>query len=42
MLKTIQAPMVWSSLNGLINVFKPAGVKVKQVKHSVLVNIAKG
>lgn len=36
------APLVWQCLNGVINTFKPAGVKTKHVKYAILGNITKG
>lgn len=36
------APTVWNYLNGVVNVFKPAGVSVKQVKKAILGNLSKG
>ena len=42
-LKKIQdASVVFKHLNGLINVYKPAGMKVKHVKTAILHNISRG
>ena len=45
MLKTVlikDAPTVWNNLNGIINVFKPAGIKVSQVRAAVIANLCRG
>lgn len=36
------APLVWNHLNGIINAFKPAGMKSKHVKYAIIGNITKG
>lgn len=36
-----EAPAVWNHLNGIINVFKPAGISVKNIKAAVLGNLCK-
>lgn len=36
------APVVWNCLNGIINVYKPAGISVKNIKSSILGNLCKG
>lgn len=35
------APLVWNHLNGIINAFKPAGMKSKHVKYAIIGNITK-
>lgn len=39
---TKDAQLVWRQLNGIISVFKPAGVKTTQVKYSVISNLVRG
>lgn len=39
--RTLEAPKVWNQLNGIINVYKPANVKLKHVKNAVLSNLCK-
>ncbi|CAD7012956.1 mitochondrial mRNA pseudouridine synthase Trub2 [Ceratitis capitata] len=39
--KVYDAPTVFRHLNGIMNIYKPAGMKVKHVKNAVLHNIAK-
>lgn len=36
------SPVVWNSLNGIVNVFKPAGISVNNIKASMLGNLCKG
>lgn len=36
------APLVWQHLNGLVNVFKPAGTKTKHLKYAIITNVTKG
>ncbi|XP_037034783.1 mitochondrial mRNA pseudouridine synthase Trub2-like [Bradysia coprophila] len=36
------ANTVWNTLNGIINVYKPAGVSVNNIKRSLLGNLCKG
>lgn len=36
------AATVWNCLNGVINVYKPAGLKVSQVRSTVIGNICRG
>lgn len=41
-LKTVtRSPVIWNCLNGIINVFKPAGISVNHVKASILGNLCK-
>lgn len=40
--KVHEASVVFKHLNGLINIYKPAGVKVKHVKTAILHNICRG
>lgn len=37
-----EAPKVWRHLNGIINIYKPAGLSMKQVQSSVISNICRG
>lgn len=37
-----QAPLVWNQLHGLINVFKPAGIKSSRIKYTVVGNLVRG
>lgn len=39
--KVYDAPIAWKYLNGLINVYKPAGKKVLDVRNSLLFNLCK-
>ncbi|XP_054736329.1 pseudouridylate synthase TRUB2, mitochondrial [Anastrepha obliqua] len=39
--KVYDAPTVFRHLNGILNIYKPAGMKVKHVKNAVLHNITK-
>lgn len=36
------APLIWNHLNGIINAFKPAGMKSKHCKYAIIGNITKG
>lgn len=40
--RVAQAPIVWNQLHGVLNVFKPAGVKSSRVKYTVVGNIVRG
>ncbi|ALC41203.1 CG7849 [Drosophila busckii] len=40
--KVYDAATVFKHLNGIINVYKPAGVKVQHVRNAILSNISKG
>lgn len=40
--KVYDAATVFKHLNGIINVYKPAGMKVKHVRNAILSNICKG
>lgn len=40
--KVYDAATVFRHLNGILNVYKPAGMKVKHVRNAILSNIAKG
>ncbi|KAH8277677.1 hypothetical protein KR018_003473 [Drosophila ironensis] len=40
--KVYDAATVFKHLNGILNVFKPAGMKVKHVRNAILSNICKG
>lgn len=42
--KTIisEAPKLWKHLNGIINIYKPAGLTMKQVQNMVVSNICRG
>lgn len=40
--KVYDAATVFRNLNGIINVYKPAGMKVKHVRNAILSNICKG
>lgn len=40
--KTNDAPTIWSSLNGIINIFKPAGTSLHHVRNAIATNICKG
>ncbi|XP_064536724.1 pseudouridylate synthase TRUB2, mitochondrial [Drosophila montana] len=40
--KVYDAATVFKHLNGIINVYKPAGIKVKHVRNAILSNICKG
>ncbi|XP_036333227.1 mitochondrial mRNA pseudouridine synthase Trub2 [Rhagoletis pomonella] len=39
--KVYDAPTVFKNLNGIMNIYKPAGMKVKHVKNAILHNITK-
>lgn len=36
------AATVWKYLNGVINVYKPAGLTVQQVRHTIIGNLCRG
>lgn len=40
--RVAQAPLVWNQLHGVVNVFKPAGVKSTRVKYTIVGNIVRG
>lgn len=40
--KVYDASVVFKHLNGLINIYKPAGMKMKHVKSAILYNICRG
>ncbi|XP_026478925.1 mitochondrial mRNA pseudouridine synthase Trub2-like [Ctenocephalides felis] len=40
-LRTNDAPTIWSSLNGIINVFKPAGISVFRISNTIIANICR-
>lgn len=40
--KVYDAATVFRHLNGILNVYKPAGMKVKHVRNAILSNICKG
>ncbi len=42
LIRVKDAPVVWDSLNGIINVFKPAGISVNNIRVSILGNLCKG
>lgn len=42
LVRTKDSSIVWKSLNGIINVYKPAGITVNHVKKSILGNLCKG
>lgn len=37
-----EAPKAWNYLNGVINVYKPAGVSVNQVRSTIKANLCRG
>ncbi|XP_058824112.1 pseudouridylate synthase TRUB2, mitochondrial [Topomyia yanbarensis] len=39
--KVQDAPVVWKYLNGLVNVYKPAGLTVQQVRHTIIGNLCR-
>lgn len=40
--KISEAPVVWNYLNGIINIFKPADVSIRNIRPAILGNICKG
>lgn len=40
--RVAQAPQVWNQLHGVINVFKPAGIKSTRAKYTVVGNLIRG
>lgn len=40
--KVSEASAVWKHLNGIINVYKPAGVSFYKVRNAIVHNICKG
>lgn len=40
--RIFDAPTAWNQLNGIINVYKPAGIRVIDVRNAVLSNLCKG
>lgn len=40
--KVFDAATLFKHLNGILNVYKPAGMKAKQVRNAILSNICKG
>lgn len=40
--KTTSARKVWQHLNGIINVYKPAGISTRQVKNMINAHIRDG
>lgn len=40
--KVYDAPTVFRHLNGIMNIYKPAGMKARHVKDAVLHNIVQG
>lgn len=40
--KVFDAPTVFKHLNGIMNIYKPVGMRVKHVKNAILHNIVKG
>lgn len=41
LVKLKDAPTVWKYLNGVINVYKPAGLTVQQVRHTIIGNLCR-
>lgn len=39
---TSKATEVWNVLNGIINVYKPAGVKVNHVRGAIITHLCSG
>jgi hypothetical protein len=37
-----EAPKIWSHLNGIINIYKPAGISMHRVQAMVAANICRG
>lgn len=37
-----EAPKLWHHLNGIINVYKPSGVSMKQVQNTIISNLCRG
>jgi len=40
--KVYDAVTVFKHMNGILNVYKPSGMKVKHVRNAILSNICKG
>lgn len=40
--KITNASVVWNYLNGVVNVYKPAGLTVGQVRRSIIGNLCRG
>ena len=40
--KIKEAPVVWRQLNGIINVYKQAGVSEKQVRSTIISKLCQG
>lgn len=40
--KISNASVVWNYLNGVVNVYKPAGLTVGQVRRSIIGNLCRG
>nr|XP_029729526.1 mitochondrial mRNA pseudouridine synthase Trub2-like [Aedes albopictus] len=41
LVKIKDAPTVWNYLNGVVNVYKPAGLTVQQVRHTIIGNLCR-
>lgn len=41
LVKIKDAPTVWNYLNGVINLYKPAGLTVQQVRHTIIGNLCR-
>ncbi|XP_058451893.1 pseudouridylate synthase TRUB2, mitochondrial [Malaya genurostris] len=41
LIKVKEAPVVWKYLNGIVNVYKPAGLTVQQVRHTIIGNLCR-
>lgn len=37
-----EAPTFWRHLDGIINIYKPAGVSMKQVQTAIITNLCRG
>lgn len=40
--RTANPGLIWNYLNGVVNIYKPAGISVAQVRKTVITNLCRG